>query len=329
MPKINVGYKDFIYLSSLNWTFAEEDDLNRLLGLQLVSCPHSFYGTGGIGTMAGKLTKYGKLSPKIIPDLNSTYNNIIATDFRKPNDKYYFEMFKTKHNINLIKQQHSCAEINYCKPCTATNEAIATPAEIAIQIPLLLKGAEYKKDDGLAEPYYVLQYQLTALMQEPCFDDTNSAMHKFETNIKSVIEESNGVLKMDANTINKLSLGLSRLHLEPLKDQEIKEATDMFFMHLNNWKPYLSQSQETSRFRKYMAPLDIEVRFSHDHQMFMVELQKAHDEIGEWIDWQELERRVDKKKRGFMMEIATDLSNVGLIIQQNNFSKIRKVFLKR
>lgn len=326
MPKINVGYKDFIYLSSLNWTFAEEDDLDRLLGLQLVSCPQSFYGTGGIGTIAGKLTGFGKLSSKIIPDLNSTYNNIIATNFQKPNDKYYFEMIKKKNNINQIRQQHSCAEINYCKPCTAIQEAIATPAEILIQIPLLIKGAEYKKDDGLAEPYYVLQYQLTALMQEPCFDDTNSAMHKFETNIKSVIDESNGVLKMDSNTINKLALGLSRLHLKPLKDQEIKEATDMFFMHLNNWKPYLTQSQETSNFRKHMTPLDIQVRFSHDHQMFLVELQKAQDETGEkWVDWQELERRFDKKKWGLMKEIVTDLKNLGMVIEQNNFSKIRKL----
>ena len=235
-------------------------------------------------------------------------------------------MIKTKPDLNQIRQHHTCAEINYCKPCIATQEAIAAPAEIPIQIPLLIKGAEYKKDDGLAEPYYALQYQLTALMQEPCFDDTNSAMHKFETNIKSVIDESNGVLKMDANTINKLALGLSRLHLKPLKDQEIKEATDMFFMHLNNWKPYLTQSQETSNFRKHMTQLDIQVRFSHDHQMFLVELQKAQDETDEkWVDWQELERRIDKKKWGLMKEIVTDLKNLGMVIEQNNFSKIRKM----
>lgn len=334
LPKPNIGYKDFLYHCSVNWIDAEEDDLDTLLALQLVSCPSSFYGKGGIGTMASKLTGYGKLSNQIVPQLNNTYNSIIAANFQKTNDIYLFNMIKTTQNtrfINQIRSGSSSCEVNYCKPCVSIKEAQAAAESIPIQIPLLIKGASrYKKADDLAEPYFLLQYQLTALMHEPSFGDSNSALNKIEENIRQVIEESNGVLNVDSNTINKLALSFSRLYLNDyhIKNNDIKEATKIFISHLNDWKPYINESQETSNFRKHTSALDTHVRFSSDHQMFMVELQKLHDETGEtWIDWLEFEKRIDKKKLSFIKDIAFDLNNLGMIIQQFNFSKIRKVKL--
>jgi len=123
LPKLNIGYKDFLYHASVNWTHAEEDDLDILLGLQLVSCPSSFYGKGGIGTLAAKQTSYGKLSNQIVPQLNNTYNSIIATNFRKTNDKYLFNLVRTaQSSMNLINQMRNSSspcEINYCKPCVS------------------------------------------------------------------------------------------------------------------------------------------------------------------------------------------------------------------
>ena len=81
LPKLNIGYKDFLYHCSSSWLNAEEDNLDTMLALQLVSCPSSFYGVGGIGAAAAKISK-GKLSTAIIPELNNTYKTIVAENFQ-------------------------------------------------------------------------------------------------------------------------------------------------------------------------------------------------------------------------------------------------------
>lgn len=331
MQKPDIKYKDFLYHCSVNWINPEEDDIDILLALQLVSCPSSFYGKGGVGTMASKLSSHGKLSNTIIPQLNSTYNSIMATNFQKMNDKYFFNMVKTPRDTDLINRirRDSLCEINYCKPCLTINEAQTITESIPIQIPLLIKGATYKKTDDLAEPYLLLQYQLTALMHEPSFGDSYSALNKIEKNIWKIIEEhkDENIFKVDANTINKLALSFSRLYLHDDRDDvEIKEATEIFFAHLNDWKPYINESKKLSDFRNNMNPTDMLFKFSSDHQKFLVELQKLHDETSEkWIDLLELEKKLNTKKMNFVKDIALDLNNLGLIIQQYNFSKIRKV----
>ncbi len=331
MQKPDIGYKDFLYHCSVNWKNVEEDNIDKMLALQLVSCPSSFYGKGGVGTMASKLSSHGKLSKTIVPQLNSTYNSILATNFQKMNDKYFFNMVKTPRDMEFINQirRSSLCEINYCKPCLTINEAQMITESIPIQIPLLIKYATYKKADELAEPYLLLQYQLTALMHNPSFGDSNSALNKIENNIWKIIEERKheNIFKVDANTVNKLALSFSRLYLnDDVKTEEINEATEMFFTHLNDWKPYIIESTKLSDFRNNMHPIDTLFKFSNDHQKFLVELQKLHDETNEkWVDWVELEKRLKKKKMNLANDIALDLNNLGLIIQQYNFSKIRKV----
>jgi len=331
LQKPDIKYKDFLYQCSVNWNYVEEDYLDKMLALQLVSCPSSFYGKGGIGALASKLSSYGKLSKTIVPQLSSTYSNIIATNFQKMNDKYFFNMIKTSHDREIINQIRgdSLCEVNYCNPCLSLNDAQKTTESIPIQIPILIKYASYKKADGLAEPYLLLQYQLTALMHNPKFGFDNTALNNIEKNIRKVIEERKieNSFDVDSNTINKLALSISRLYLsKDVTTQVINEATDAFFAYLKDWKYYIKESDKTTNFRSTGYQSDILFKFSHEHQQFLVELQKLHDETNEkWIDWIALEKRFDKKIRNIAYGIALDLNNLGLIIQNNNFSKIRKI----
>ncbi|MCK4798255.1 MAG: hypothetical protein KAT05_12815 [Spirochaetes bacterium] len=331
IQKPDIQYRDFLYQCSVNWKASEEDDIDKMLALQMVSCPSSFYGKGGIGVLASKLSSYGKISKSVLPQLNTTYNNLIATNFQKTNDKYFFNMVKTPRDMEFINQirQHSMCEVNYCNPCISINDAQITAGSIPIQIPLLIKYATYKKSDELAEPYLLLQYQLTALMHNPTFGDSNSALNKIEKNIWKVIEERRieNIFEIDANTVNKLALSFSRLYLSnDVKTEKINEATDMFFAHWNDWKHYINDSKKLTDFRNTMHPNDTIFKYSHDHQKFLVELQKLQDDTNEkWIDWKELEQKLDKKVINIAYDIALELNNLGLIIQQYNFSKIRKV----
>ncbi len=331
IQKPNLGYKDFLYHCTANWRNVEDDDLDIMLGLQLVSCPSAFYGKGGVGTLASKLSQYGKLSNKIVPQLNNTYNNIIPTNFQKMNDKYFFSMIKTPLEINAIKtmQHQSSCEVNYCKPCLSAKDARITAGDVPIQIPVLIKNAEYVQSNNLAEPYLLMQYQLTSLMYNPDFEDSNSALKTIDDNIKKVIEERmlENVFEIDANTINKLAMSFCRLYLtDDVTSKEISSATDTFFANWNDWKHYLNESKELTDFRSSAHPSDAAFKFSHDHQRFLVELQKLQDETNEkWVDRKALEERLDRKIKIIAYDIAVDLNNAGYIIQQNNFSKLRKV----
>lgn len=326
----NLGYKDFIYHCTTNWDNAEEEDhLGQMLALQLVSCPSSFYGKGGIGAVASKFSTRGKLSTSIVNQLNSTYKGIVSPNFRKANDKYFFDLITNSSDINRIDQmrEHISCEVNYCKPCITYNDAKITTEAIPIQTPLLIRYANYKKSDGLEEIYLLLQYQLTALMHNPNFGDSNSSLRKIEDNIKKVIEKRSleDLFAIDSNSINKLALSFSRLFLkDDVPDQKIKEATEYFFDNWGDWEYYVNNSELLTKFRNSDHPADFQPRLSHDHQRFLVELQKLHDETKEnWIDRRHLEEILGKKFKSDFYEITNDLCDLGLIIQQNNFSKLR------
>ncbi len=329
--KPDIDHKDFLHHCSVNWNNAEEDGLDMMLALQLVSCPNSFYGKGGLGSLASKLSKEGKLSKTIVPQLSSTFNRIVPSDFQKENDLYFFNMVTTPPELNSIHQirQHSPCEVNYCRPCLSIDDAQLTSKAIPVQIPLLAKYAKYVKSDELIEHYLLLQYQLTALMHNPTFEENNMAFKKIETNILKIIEARNldNIFEADANSINKLALAFSRLYLtSDVDNREIDDATDMFFAHWTDWRLYINLSDEFDNFRSTARPSDIQYNLSHDHQRFLIELQKLQDEIKErWVDMKTLEERLDKKIRNIAYEIAMDLNNIGLIIQKDNFSKIRKV----
>ncbi len=329
--KLNMGYKDFLYHCSSNWNFAEEDDLDKMLALQLVSCPSSFYGKGGIGAIASKISSYGKLSKSVVTQLSNTYKGIVSPNFKEVNDKYFFNLITTSSDVSYIDQirKHNPCEVNYCRPCLTYNDAQITAGAIPVQIPLLIKGANYKKSDGLEEVYLLLQYQLTALMHNSDFGNSNSALKNIENNIKKILERRmlENVFAIDANTINKLTLSFCRLYLtDNVAGQQISEATEMFFRKWDDWKRYISQSESIAKFRNTAQPTDVQTNISHDHQRFLVELQKLQDETKEkWIDSHNLEEKLVKKIKTEFYEIAIDLNNLGLIIQQNNFSKVRIV----
>lgn len=327
LQKLSIGYKDFLYHVSSSWLNAEEDNLDTMLALQMVSCPSSFYGVGGIGAAAAKISK-GKLSTSIIPELNKTYKNIVAENFQKMNDKYMFNMAKTstdrKHINNL--RQVNLPEVNYCCPCGTIDEAQKVTETIPIQIPMLVKGATYENASKLAEPYFVLQYQLTAFMHNPTFGGSNSALKEIEDNIR-LMSSCDLPFNFDANTVNKLALAFNRFYLtEDNSAIKIKEAVKTFFAYAKDWHPYIKESAATTKFRCYYNPTDMIINFSNDHQKFLTELQKLHDETKrKWIAWDELKNKFEEKKWHILDEIAIELNNLGFIIHQYNFSQIRKV----
>lgn len=327
--KPSLGYKDFLYHCTSSWNNADEDKLGEMLALQLVSCPTSFYGKGGVGSIASKVSEYGKLSKNIVSQLSNTYKEIVSPNFKKINDTYYFNLITKPSDVSYIDQiriQNPC-EVNYCKPCLTYTEAQVTSGSIPVQIPLLIKNANYKGSDGLQEVYLLLQYQLTALMHYPNFGNSNSALKTIEENIKKIIEERllENIFAIDANSINKLALSFCRLYLtDDVSGQHIKEATKIFFDNWEDWKYYINKSESITKFRNTARPIDIATNMSHDHQRFLVELQKLHDQTDEkWVDMQNLKEKLDKKIKYDAYEIAKDLNNLGLIIQLNNFSKLK------
>ena len=332
IPKPDISYKDILYYCSENWIDAQEDYLDVILALQLVSSPSAFYGKGGLGAIASKISNYGNLVKSVVPQLAVTYNSIIPSNFQKKNDKYYFNLIKNNSNIGYVLQERkrTSSEINYCKPCLTFEDAQSTTNNIPIQIPMLITRAKYKKSDVMSEKYLLLQYQLTALMYDPDFDEKSSTLKKFKDNISEVIEKRtvNPTFNIDSNAINKLALSFARLNLNnKLSNKEIKDASDLLSSLWNDWGPYISEVNSISKDRTIRQASDINFDMTYTEQHFLVELQKLHSETNEkWVDREILEQRIKKKIRKHdFFDIAQNLSNMGFIIQKNNFSKFQKL----
>ena len=327
IPKPDVNYKDILYYCSENWVDAHEDYLDRMLALQLVSSPHALYGKGGLGAVASKISKHGNLVKSIVPELISTYNGIISSNFQKMNDRYFFNFIKNQSNISSIEQKRkkTTCEINYCKPCLTFDEAKLSTNDIPIQIPMLITRARYKPN-VMSEKYILLQYQLTALMYTPKFDDKNTTLKKYRDNISEIIEQRpfKPAFNIDANAINKLALSYTRLDLKnEWSNKDMKKATELLISLWNDWEPYISEVNNINKSRSTRQATDINSNMTHDEQRFLVELRKLHDETNEkWIDREMIEQKLDSKIKNYRVyEIAQNLCDLGFIIQNNNFSK--------
>lgn len=334
LPTPDIKRSDFLHLCSIDWIDAEQDFLDIMLALQAVSCPTSTYGSGGLGAIGSKLTEKGNLSKSILPQLKKTYNNNIPINFKKTGSKYYFKLIEKNIDIRSLENRRktSLNEINYCNPCTKLEDVKKTTSGIPIQIPFLARQASFKKDksnDAISDRHLLIQYQLTALMYNPEFNDDSRTIGKIQKNIINM-NSSKLRIKIDSNSINKLALSFSRLDFnnEP-KQKYINESKTMLLSWLDDWDYYTLEADSLQRSRRTMQASDINNIMTHDEQRFLVELSKLHDETGEkWIDRELLEQRLHKKLEVHNLhDIAQNLCDTTIIIQKNNFNQFHRLDL--
>ena len=328
--KPDISLDDFFAACSYNWNYANEDDLDKMIALQLVSCPSSIAGNGGLGSLSSRITKGGSFGKMYVSQLNNTFKAIVPSDFYSSHEVYRFKFLNREAtklgNItpSALRFRPSTFELNYVKPCTTVEQAIEFPNKYPVQIPLLVRHSSYNKKVNDYQ-YDILQYQLSALIHRPEF--TDEKLKSFEKSVKKMIElKNNKVLDVDPFAINKLALAFSRLHLtDELESAEIRDATELLVNQWEDWEYYLEKQKDLTRYRQSLTSTsDVTAQFSPVEMDVYVALQKSHDETGNlWIEKSYLKENHFKGEKVDLEGSLRNLCDLKLVISKNNFNSFR------
>lgn len=204
---------DFLHHITYNWRDAESDHLDISLALQILSCPESVYGKGGIGTQSINLHSAMK---KPYKDFKSTINLLLPTNFREKNRVYEYDFIEKYADFNMVidrRNSTNCSELSY----NYLDFIPQQPRElIPIQVPTVIQNAEYREGTKYFDPD-VLEYLLTALMIRPPFNE--NMINELREGLILVREEVNPYyagdhVPFDENALAKLANAFCRLELK-------------------------------------------------------------------------------------------------------------------
>ncbi len=168
LPKPYLSKDEFLYRITSNWKGDVGKRFSKEIAINILSCPKSSYGIGGIG--AQSLNPYtGK---KQIINLYSTMRNIIPKDFFLINKNYMFKPIRTVNDAETadtaVKKGHSDEiSYNYLFSLSPESQSVMMPT----QIPLIVPEAIYKPNTWDLDRD-VLDYQLSAMLLTPYIEES-------------------------------------------------------------------------------------------------------------------------------------------------------------
>ena len=233
MPKPFLrGKEDFLHRISYNWKCAEDDHLDLALALQMLSCPESSYGIGGIGTQSFSLAGAGKKPLKYIQE---SINQLIPLDLRRPSNIGYMHRFIISNTTySAVERSRKRVEIpeisyNYLYHLQEYQNKMEP-----IQIPTIIQDATYM---GRTKEYDqdVVEFLLTSLLIKPIISD--DIVNRIEASIREIYNEiqpeyDKTHVPFDNNSLVKLANTFCRLELKDRLTDDVFDRTKMEFQQL-------------------------------------------------------------------------------------------------
>ena len=216
---------DFLSRITVNWKDADRDHLDKAMALQMLSCPASLIGPGGIGSQSFSVQS----ARDPLKKLRTSISLSLPVEFTTPNRFYEFAFLESLGQAQRLRERYSRRYISEASFNYLTF-VDTTAALMPIQIPTIIRNSVYKGREHDADPD-VLDYLLSALMTKPVVDE--SMVTDMERNLKFVIEEiqpeySGEYVPIDRNALNRLAMAICRLEQKPRMD-------DTAFSQAKNW----------------------------------------------------------------------------------------------
>src|SRR5205823_1392180 len=106
LPKPYLSPDEFRARLVVDWYDADSDQLDYAVALQLLSCPHDVYGTGGIGSQSFSMSS--ARSP--LDQLRRTIARQLPREFTRPNPRYEFEFIQSKSDAETVFEHRARAQ---------------------------------------------------------------------------------------------------------------------------------------------------------------------------------------------------------------------------
>jgi len=224
---------DFIYMAGEHWINGEDENIGLGIALQLMSCPNSVYGNGGIG-----LTPFAFSSKKPrrkIQRFKSITRSMIPKEFTLGHSQYTHCFIDGPNSIDKIgRARKRSPEVGYNHLYKILNET-----DYPIQIPLIFIEAEPKM--GTPEiTYDFMNHYLTSLMMQPQITDEHVDLFRKGVNDlnRELADAETPISKIiDKNAINRLAGSFYRLNLKrKIDDSVFEKAVDYVITNIRDFE---------------------------------------------------------------------------------------------
>lgn len=226
MPRPYLERDDFLDRLVLNWKGGQSDHLDKALALQLLSCPRTPLGPGGIGTQSFDLTG----EAKALDHLRRTLLGHLPAEFSRPNRRYELDFLSAQQDVSALRRRIAGGEVeeasyNYLKMVDPSHHPLPQ------HVPTILYNAHYVPRSTDADPD-VLEYQLYGLLLRPAVGEDMIA--RIERTMVDILEESDPSLAgynvpFDRDALAKIAMALCRLYQKDRLSEEMLDQSKAWF----------------------------------------------------------------------------------------------------
>ena len=325
--------EEFLARISWHWKNAHLDSLDLSLALQILSCPESSYGMGGIGTQSFSLVGTSK---KPLRDIKRSINYLFPLNLKTWDSAFEFHFIETMESHSSVERKRKVRKISEL----SYNHLFQVPSEssnsVSIQIPTLIQNAEFlgvnKSQMG---DFDVLDFVQTAFLIKPAVGDNMVPM--IEKTIREIHHEiqpnyDGSHVPFDSHSAVKLANALCRLDLtEKLTEERLSSGMHEF---RRLYKEFEDAKQDTLNLRAdrrtYAVPTAktsyAQLNLSRpDISIYRIIRKISEDEGRDWIGFDDIKNheRFTEELSSHLLTSLENLMNAGFIITRKNWLEFK------
>lgn len=328
MPRPYLEREDFLHRLITNWKGGEGDHLDKALALQLLSCPKTPLGPGGIGTQSFDLTG----ETKALDNLRKTLDVHLPTEFSRPNPRFELDFFTGPEDVAALRRRIAKGEVeevsyNYLKMVDQSKHPLPQ------HVPTILYNARFVPRSRLADPD-VLEYQLYGLLLRPVVSE--AMIGEIERAMVDILEESDPSLSgynipFDHDALAKIAMALCRLYqkdrlTEDMLSQSKRWFKDMYRLFADLWLNYSRPGGSTRLSSEMMVSYSHQRQGPHDGEVLR-EIFRGVNEVGlDYVSYSGLKKALrGKVTAAALRDSLSRLVQSGLVISKENDNLFRPV----
>ncbi len=329
LPRPYLDTDDFLARVIVNWRSGEEDHLDKSIALQLLSCPRTPMGPGGIGSQSFDLSGV----PKALDRLKRSVDLNLPLEFSRPNPRYEMDFLSSLADLSALRKKVVSGEVeeisyNYLKMVDPSHHPLPQ------HVPTIVYNATYRPLATTPDPD-VIEFQLYGLWLRPVV--TEEMISRIESMLGSILEESDPAyagynIDFDQDAMAKIAMALCRLYRRDRLDEDMLSRSRKWFMELYRFFADLRLNYVrpggSSRVSTDNSPDDRYSRQGPHDMEVLREIYRGVNEVGlDYVSFAGLKKALRRKKvtADEIRDSITRLVQSGAIISKENDNLFRPV----
>jgi hypothetical protein len=328
MPRPYLDTEDFLARLMVNWRGGDQDHLDKAIALQLLSCPRTALGPGGIGSQSFDLSG----APKALDELKRSIDINLPVEFTRPNARYEMDFLGSTDDLAALRRRIASgtveeASYNYLKMVDPSHHPLPQ------HIPTIIYNATFRPINRAPDPD-VLEFQLYGLALRPVVSD--EMIGQIEKLLGKILEEADPAyagynIGFDDASLAKIAMALCRLYRRDRLDEEMLSRSRSWFKELYRFFADLRLNYVRPGGSSKVSS-DVRVSYGHDrqgpHDMEVLrEINRGVNEVGlDYVSYSGLKKALRRKVTAD--ELRDSLSRLiqgGLVIAKENDNLFRPV----